>query len=326
MNPSLPIILIGPYPPVVGGVSTHISRMLPKLHRDGKTAKVIAVNEVDSGQQGVTYVRPLLLPFVLFFSKKSVIHFHVDSLSHLVLAACLRVRHTTKLTVHNNRYPTTMAESSFVTWLRWKCLGTFNQVICVNTDTQKFLSNRISNVHEKVVPAFIPPSEIDEDSISAIKKWGSQFEYILSGYAYRLSFYKGGDLYGVDLMVELISRLKLKKINAGLVLLINLEENAYLIQIKRRIKELKIVDSIKLVDINDGIDAVALWRYSDIYLRPTNTDGNSVSVMEALQVGTTVVASDCVERPEGCILFKNRDKDDFERAVLGRLMRAQEQD
>lgn len=309
------IILIGPYPPLVGGVSTHLFRALPLLLKSGFKAVVISVNKTDTKNPNVSYIPSLLLPFYLFLQPKSIVHFHVDSLSHLLVSVILRLRHKTFLTVHNNRYPTTMESNSIGTWLKWKCLSTFTRIICVNSVTQTYLKNRLSNVFKDVIPAFLPPADIDEDSINEIKKWGRKFDYVLSGYAYRLSFYKDEDLYGVDMMIDLVSRLKTEKINVGLVLLINLEENAYLEKLKRDIIRLKLQDDIHLIDINQGVDAVALWKYSDVYLRPTNTDGNSISVMEALHMGTTVVASDCVERPEGCLLFKTRDGDDFVRVV-----------
>ena len=50
---------------------------------------------------------------------------------------------------------------------------------------------------------------------------------------------------------------------------------------------------------------------SDIFVRPTNTDDDAVSVREALYFKIPLVASDVVPRPEGTILFKNRDINDF---------------
>jgi glycosyltransferase involved in cell wall biosynthesis len=44
---------------------------------------------------------------------------------------------------------------------------------------------------------------------------------------------------------------------------------------------------------------------ADILARPTSTDGDSVSVHEALLLGTTVVASDAAPRPEGVIVHES---------------------
>lgn len=50
---------------------------------------------------------------------------------------------------------------------------------------------------------------------------------------------------------------------------------------------------------------------TDAYLRPTNTDGDSFSIWEALYLGIPVIASDATQRPDGCVLFKNRNLDDL---------------
>ena len=49
----------------------------------------------------------------------------------------------------------------------------------------------------------------------------------------------------------------------------------------------------------------------DLFLRPTNSDGDSVSVRESLSLGVPVIASDAAPRPNGTILFRSRDHDDL---------------
>jgi glycosyltransferase involved in cell wall biosynthesis len=61
--------------------------------------------------------------------------------------------------------------------------------------------------------------------------------------------------------------------------------------------------------------APALYCGTDVFVRPTITDGDSVSVRECLSLGVPVVASDAVARPPGCVLFKSRDMDGFDAAV-----------
>ena len=42
---------------------------------------------------------------------------------------------------------------------------------------------------------------------------------------------------------------------------------------------------------------IPVLRLTDVLLKPTNTDGDAISVREALYLGVPVVASDVVERP-----------------------------
>ena len=46
-------------------------------------------------------------------------------------------------------------------------------------------------------------------------------------------------------------------------------------------------------------------------MRPTNTDGDANSLREALYFEVSSIASDAAARPDGTILFKNRDANDF---------------
>ena len=50
---------------------------------------------------------------------------------------------------------------------------------------------------------------------------------------------------------------------------------------------------------------------SDVFVRPTNTDGYGVSIAEAIHFKIPAVASDVCQRPEGTILIRSRDIDDF---------------
>jgi hypothetical protein len=52
-------------------------------------------------------------------------------------------------------------------------------------------------------------------------------------------------------------------------------------------------------------------------IRPTNTDGDSLTIREGLYLNKIVLASDVVQRPEGTKLFKTRNAMDlFEQMKL----------
>jgi len=63
------------------------------------------------------------------------------------------------------------------------------------------------------------------------------------------------------------------------------------------------------------LEVYPIWIESDIFVRPTSTDGDPLSIREALSLKTPVVTSDACPRPDGVVLFKNRDLDDFVNAV-----------
>ena len=312
-----PLYIIGPYPPLVGGVSTHIERILPLSREKGINVRVLAVNKNHRSDDFVDFVPTWQLPLRLVLLPKGIVHLHVDAWYFLVLSRLLGWKHKFMLTVHHNRYQTQFQSNSVESKFKLWCLRSFWRVVCVNAETLDYLKSLGCRVYDKEVPAFLPPVSIDLDSVKDIKDWAESFDHLLSGYAYRLSFYDGEDLYGIDMMIELMDELVHRKgLSVGLALALSMDENSYLDEIKSRISTKGLEEYVKLIDINLGIDANALWSISSIYLRPTNTDGDSISVREALHVGTCVVASDCVDRPKGCMLFGNRNQMSFNEIVV----------
>ena len=73
---------------------------------------------------------------------------------------------------------------------------------------------------------------------------------------------------------------------------------------------------IALGDVSHGT-ALAVMKASDLFVRPTLADGDSVSVREALAVGVPCVASDAAVRPSGVSTFRSGDALDLARALQG---------
>jgi len=64
--------------------------------------------------------------------------------------------------------------------------------------------------------------------------------------------------------------------------------------------------------IHEKLSFVKLMQESDIIVRPTNTDGDSLTIREALFLNKEILTSDVTERPIGVKLFQNRNINDFE--------------
>jgi glycosyltransferase involved in cell wall biosynthesis len=62
-------------------------------------------------------------------------------------------------------------------------------------------------------------------------------------------------------------------------------------------------------------EALGLIASSDVFVRPTTADGDSISVREALALGRRVVASDAVERPRGVFIHRTGDAADLARRL-----------
>jgi glycosyltransferase involved in cell wall biosynthesis len=80
-------------------------------------------------------------------------------------------------------------------------------------------------------------------------------------------------------------------------------------QYQRQIIELGLQDVFLLCNVQ--MSFVRLIEMADMVVRPTNTDGDALTIKEALYLGKPVLASDVVKRPDGTNLFKNRDVADM---------------
>ncbi len=69
--------------------------------------------------------------------------------------------------------------------------------------------------------------------------------------------------------------------------------------------------SDRVLVVRDIPDFLALLRRSDVFLRSTLVDGDSMSVREALYLGVPTVASDTPFRPHGVVSFRKGDVDDM---------------
>jgi len=60
-----------------------------------------------------------------------------------------------------------------------------------------------------------------------------------------------------------------------------------------------------------------LFKESDLMVRPTYSDGYGISIAEALYFNSHAIASKVCDRPEGTILFENRNVEDlYEKSLL----------
>jgi glycosyltransferase involved in cell wall biosynthesis len=68
--------------------------------------------------------------------------------------------------------------------------------------------------------------------------------------------------------------------------------------------------------ITDDIEEIwPIYIVSDLFIRPTISDGSSVALLEAMWFETKAIASDSVPRPEGVTIFKDRDVDDMTKKI-----------
>jgi glycosyltransferase involved in cell wall biosynthesis len=164
-----------------------------------------------------------------------------------------------------------------------------------------------------VVNAYLPPTKQEHahpDNLEAFGRFRRRWGQVATANAWTPRFFDGTDLYGLDLCVGMLGRLSERWPDLGLVLAVPLGRgNRYVAELQARVKKMGLGE--RVLWLLDGGAYHPIIRESDIFLRPTNTDGFSISIVEAFEYGIPVVASDAVERPAGCLQFRSRDLPDF---------------
>lgn len=305
------IIHVSKFPPPVGGIGIFLQRL--KYHMDSLGEKgfyyvdVSGCNIKEKERNGIHCIRKIeILPYLLK-EKPAYIVFHSNRAPLLFLNLLLMHRHKFIYFVHGESI---LKKQNKRGW-RHYILSKAECIVCPTENIYLEGIRTFPNTTVKYIPLVILPSDIrplDEYSLKQLRK---KTNFVFSAYANRLVDYDGVSLYGVDMLIEALYKLRKDGYNCGIVLLISdVTDRNRFNEYVNQITELGLSEYLIIWD--QPIDeASRLYVSTDAYLRPTNTDGNAFSIYEALSLGVPVLASDAVPRVEGCLTFRNRNIDDF---------------
>lgn len=308
------ILLTGPMPPPAGGISIHLER-LSGLMRD--QYEVDWIDESSDRKKSYFNIRSMNL-FTYFgkLYKADLVFIHSGNRFfkklHLLFARLFMKKII--MTIHGYG-----PRRNFIFRRRDEWLFSWaHHIILVNEGIYQKLS--ISKNKSSVHHAFLPPLMKDEPAlpdllINRIAAAKSKKALVICANASSLDSYEGKDLYGLDRCIELAEALRKQEFSFLIVFnvtSIHVGKERYALA-KQRIDSLNIESHFLLM--NEPISFVRLMEVADIMLRPTLTDGDSLSVREALYLGKTVIASDVVARPEGVVLYKSGDMDDLQKKM-----------
>lgn len=316
LSDRLDVHLIGSMPPPFGGVSVHVARLRQRLLEDGHSCTVWCDREdPKSGLKsfGSTHraVRALAA-----LEHDPILHFHSGYLAAGFLAS--RGRRVVA-TFHGPRITERTQGGRFPRqWIGRKLTGRLlrriPQAIAVSEQARKaLLEAHLPSTAISVVNAFLPPTDQEHahpDNLEALAGFRSRYDYLATANAWAPRFFGGTDLYGLDLCVGMLERLRDRWPKLGLVLAVPQGRgNEYILQLQERVAGMGLTERVLWLFESGAYHPIL--RECDIFLRPTNTDGFAISVVEAFEFGIPVVASDAVERPEGCLQFRSRNLSDL---------------
>lgn len=278
-------LIVGKTPLPIGGVTIHVERLLQHLKLSNFPYDFIDLRE------------GLKLKYLFQLRKASIVHLHTSNvfLRLFVAFICRVVKTKCIATFHGNLGRFNNARNSLDN-LSIRLL----YVPIVINDQSFSISIRI-NKKTVLESAFIPPlktTPLKPKYSKPIIELSKQTKIICTN-AYHVSFDKyGRDIYGIiDLLSVLTS---LQKIN----LVVSDPSGTYFEYIRENRKDL-LESAIWICEPHDFYEVLKL---SDGFVRNTTTDGDSLSIREAIFLGKKCFATDVVDRPPGTVLYKNKNE------------------
>jgi len=257
---------------------------------------------------------PLEVLRLLTRLRYDIIHLHFGGnlsprLMILALACCLMPRSKTVLTFHSGGYPLSKAgKSATPLTFRGFVLRRFDRVIGVNQELEK-LFRRFGVATGRI--RLIYPHAISLDSVeSSLPDYLSRFFQAHHPILVTVSGLEPE--YDLSLQIDVLGQVRERFPNAGLVII---GAGSLEAEVRARIQSKPYAEHILLCgDIPHSITLRAIAE-SDLFLRTTLYDGDSISVREALLIGTPVIATDNGMRPGGTRLIPCSDSDALRRAI-----------
>ena len=309
------IALVGPLPPPFGGVSMSLQRFYLK------SFKTIDMDIFDTKvkYKNIFFRKVffLLKLFYFFFKNKvyEIIHvqfYSIKILFYLVLISKI-LNSKLILTVNNARIGVYFSKLTFFQSFLYR-------ILLVNISHTVFVSNhavssKITNILKKrtVIPSHFSPSNTEINNSpyplylsNLIKK----ADFTIVGNAWKLKSINGEEIYGVPFTLKVIKRL-LSEIDLNIICIFVIpliEDKKLYYRILKEIKASNLGDKFKIV--RRPLNFIGLLNDCNILIRPTLTDGSSLSIFESLSIQKPVLASDSSPRLKDVIKFKTNDIED----------------
>lgn len=299
------ILLLGAIPPPLGGVAVYCSRRL----------KLLEKTDVDyvyyDSRKKVSLVKLIInSAYMVLCKKKFTIELNVSNPIVLLFFTVLRLNRVTVFIDHNGSRRLTSSP------IRKKIFFAFQNnlkaIKIVNNALQDNYSYKVRKKIELISP-FLPPTE--DEVNESILDFPSKYSYLLALDGRKIILTTAWkpintddepDLYGLLDSIDVYAKLIPLHSDYIFVLMIGqLGDDEFSKKIKCRLKELSVFDNF--IFITGGISQLPLLNKTRILLRLTKTDGDSVSVREAIYYGSYVIASNVTNRPDSVITVPNGD-------------------
>lgn len=306
------VLLIGHYPPPHGGISVHLYEAKRRLDHAKIKCRVLNLNRAAPRSEQYICFRsvPQFLWVLLVHAWDGwTLHLHTNGhnrkswllaffcgIAGQFAPACL-------LTVHSGMAPGYLSTryTRRRRMVRISCL-LYNRVICVNRQIHDtFTSLGLPTSRLQIRSAYLsstPTAELPAEWKDLVQASTPLLTTVL--------FFRPE--YGFDVLLSAIVHLHSVYPELGCMVIGSGDGRN---EAERMIREAGMENVVRLLgDVPHDL-CLGLIAASDLFVRPTYTDGDSLSVREALSLGVPAVVSDVGNRPPGTFLFRAGNPNDL---------------
>ncbi|MDP9053743.1 MAG: glycosyltransferase, partial [Acidobacteriota bacterium] len=290
-------LLVGPYPPPHGGISVHVRGLELRARAAGVPVKVLNSNGADA---------KLVRQIVSHSLQGWTVHCHTNGhnfRSWVIAGICGAAGRSgagAVLTLHSGMVPAFLksAPRRHRAMARGIC-GLYSRIVCVSAairDAIAALGVPASKIG--LAEAFLGVVNADTPIDAQTLRWMNAHSPLLS----TALFFRPE--YGFEVLLTALKELRRRHPLIGCIVMGDSENRAVA---EQAVHAAGLEKSILLMGDVEHDLCTGIMARSDIFVRPTLEDGDSVSVREALGLGVAVVASAVGTRPAGAHLFPAGD-------------------
>ncbi|MGD9562321.1 MAG: glycosyltransferase family 4 protein [Pyrinomonadaceae bacterium] len=301
----LRVVQLGPMPPPHGGVSANMIAIHEALEASGHISTIIDVTNRKRESSNASVLKPrsaVDLVKLLFQVNCDIVHYHIGGdftpkLALLTLLCGVLPRRRAVVTFHSGGYALNAKGWSGPRSLRGVAFRSLDLAIGVNERMlEMFRHFGVPSERSRLILPFRLKAPDPSVSIpQPIESFAARFDPFLLSVGALESAYRNEFL--IDAMPEVVA----ESPNAGLMIVGSGSEAG---ELNCRLERSPVGDRIMLTGNLDHATVLHLIERADMLLRMTEYDGDSIAIREALFLGTPVIATDSVPRPEGVFLVK----------------------
>jgi hypothetical protein len=280
------LLIIGKIPPPMGGVTIHVSRLLDNLSLEGFDYRFEVLN--------ISNFFNLTKSFI--FHKN--IHLHASNpYVHFVITFFARITcKTLILTLHAE-----FGQHKNILKNIFEFISLRFASIPIVLNSKSFTLVHKINKNVILDSAYIKPvyeSNLPIELEQYLNQKRLIFEKIFCTNAYnRVYDLNGNELYGIDELIKLFEKTNF------LLIVCDPSGNYTKFYKKEKINNTFFIDY--------AIDFISLLTKTDGFIRNTTTDGDSISIHEAIFNNVPVFCTSVVDRPINTIIYENAENDLF---------------